>query len=313
MHQNISNSPLRQCHRCGVSKPATTEYFGVRNDYSDGLNPTCKECVNTAWRKNASERHDGRVLKRAQLEVQDGNRRCTRCGQWFPNSEEYYYSDSSKPDGLSPKCKACSNAEKTQWRANNPDKVVEASRRQRASLTPEQLEQKRAYAREYSRAYYWANRERIAKNYRLYYSQNREYHKQRTRRYNQIHGHSKSDPKSPAQVAKRHRRIARKLCLPYTLTSDQWRYCLEYFDGKCAVCGRPAGLWHSIAADHWIPLASPDCPGTVATNIVPLCHGVGGCNNSKSASLPKEWLQTRFGKKRAREILKRINDYFRSI
>jgi hypothetical protein len=73
---------------------------------------------------------------------------------------------------------------------------------------------------------------------------------------------------------------------------------------------RPAGLWHQITPDHWIPLASPDCPGTVPENIIPLCFGSGGCNNSKKAKDGYEWLLQRYGKRKACVILKRIQAYF---
>src|SRR5581483_2176482 len=57
--------------------------------------------------------------------------------------------------------------------------------------------------------------------------------------------------------------VARKRSLPDTFTERDWQRALEYWDYKCAVCGRPRGLWHTLAADHWIPLTAPDCPGTV--------------------------------------------------
>jgi hypothetical protein len=68
-----------------------------------------------------------------------------------------------------------------------------------------------------------------------------------------------------------------------------------------------------MAADHWIPLASPDCPGSIPTNIVPLCHGEGGCNNSKGKHNPVEWLDRRFGKRKAKQVLARILAYFDTL
>jgi hypothetical protein len=65
--------------------------------------------------------------------------------------------------------------------------------------------------------------------------------------------------------------------------------------------------------DHWIPLSSPGCPGTVATNMVPLCHGIGGCNNSKCDRDPQGWLLEKFGERKALEILERIPAYFRQL
>lgn len=109
-----------------------------------------------------------------------------------------------------------------------------------------------------------------------------------------------------------HKRRALQRQLPMNFTDDDWQRALDYFNGCCAVCGRPRGLWHTLAKDHWIPLSSPcpDNPGTVPTNIVPLCGGVGGCNESKNNRDATEWLRWRFGKRKARQTLKRIEEYF---
>lgn len=109
-----------------------------------------------------------------------------------------------------------------------------------------------------------------------------------------------------------HRR-ARILNLPNEFTTEDWQRALDYFGGCCAVCGRPPGLWHRLAMDHWIPITSPDCPGTIASNIIPLCHGDNGCNNSKNNHDPSKWLVKKVGKQKANQILKRIQDYFDSL
>lgn len=114
-----------------------------------------------------------------------------------------------------------------------------------------------------------------------------------------------------------HRRRSREKNLPNTLTATEWERCLTYFDNCCAVCGKRADFWTIIALDHWIPISSPDCPGNVATNVVPLCHAKPGvpsgepaCNLSKHHKLPQQWLIHRFGEQAAKEILQRIETYF---
>ena len=67
-----------------------------------------------------------------------------------------------------------------------------------------------------------------------------------------------------------------------------------------------------MAMDHWIPIVSPDCPGTVPWNIVPLCGGAGGCNNSKSDRNAAEWLIGKFGKRKGRAILRKIEAFLDS-
>lgn len=121
--------------------------------------------------------------------------------------------------------------------------------------------------------------------------------------------------KARQKVAQAKRRTALRQ-LPSTLTARDWEIALVYFNGCCAVCGRQLkDLFgtHTAAADHWIPVASPDCPGTTPTNIVPLCHGEGGCNNLKYATLPAVWLTRKFGKRKANEILARVEAYFQFV
>ncbi len=104
--------------------------------------------------------------------------------------------------------------------------------------------------------------------------------------------------------------VIRKRGLPDTFTQQDWERALEYWNHRCAVCGRPRGLWHTLAADHWIPLTAPDCPGTVPTNIVPLCHGEVGCNNSKGKKMPDAWLEERLGQKAGFQKGVEIDAYF---
>lgn len=103
---------------------------------------------------------------------------------------------------------------------------------------------------------------------------------------------------------------ARRKALPNTYTADDWAQALDYWDNTCAVCGRPPGLWHTLSQDHWLPLSHPDCPGTVAMNMLPLCYGADGCNNSKGKKEPHKWLIERLGKRKAKKKLAEIEAYF---
>ncbi len=104
--------------------------------------------------------------------------------------------------------------------------------------------------------------------------------------------------------------LARKRSLPIAFSSRDWDAALDYWGHQCAVCSRPRGLWHTLAQDHWIPLSNPDCPGTLPNNILPLCHGEGGCNNSKGSKDPIRWLEERLGKRRAAQKRAEIEAYF---
>lgn len=83
---------------------------------------------------------------------------------------------------------------------------------------------------------------------------------------------------------KNNKRGDRIAALPHDFTEQDWRYALDYFGGNCAYCGvNPATI-----KEHYLPVAGPDCPGTVPSNIVPACWA---CNSSKRDVHPREWLK----------------------
>ena len=106
------------------------------------------------------------------------------------------------------------------------------------------------------------------------------------------------------------RRRARKRSLPDTFSKDDLHFMLTYWHHACAVCGNQRGFFWTLQNDHWIPITDPRCPGTIATNMVPLCGGEGGCNNSKNKYDPHTWLMRRYGARKASVIEQRITTYF---
>lgn len=122
-----------------------------------------------------------------------------------------------------------------------------------------------------------------------YYERNRDqllaYHKdQYDQKYN-------NDPEFTARfrVASNKRR-ARKSFLPDNFSTADWQLCLRYWGDRCATCGSD----ENIQADHWIPLSAPNCPGTIPSNMIPLCRT---CNCSKHDSDPVEWIARKLSDK----------------
>jgi len=243
-------------------------------------------------------------------------KRCTKCGETKPRDQ--FNRQKDKKDGLCSHCKAC----KREHRQENAEQNREYNRK----YYRENSEQLREYAREYQQAHagkrheynreYWQqNAERLSEQKREYYQRNieriRKYRqdnadriREQARRYRQTPGGK------AANTATSQRRRARKRSLPNTFSSADWQHAVEYFGGCCAICGRPPGLWHTLAADHWIPISrgGPTAPD----NIVPTCHGVNGCNNVRRNKLPAEWLIEKFGTRKGRAILKRIEAFLDS-
>lgn len=235
---------------------------------------------------------------------------CTKCAEIKPLAE--FRKDPTKKDGLYSSCRTCCRKQARERRLRDLDASRAAEKVYRDSRRDELNALQRArYAknpdpiRERNRNNRRENLERFLESERKSYQKKKGLGK----------GYKKGDyqRKKHSILASGLRRKARKLSLPDSFSVADWRYALDYFNGCCAVCGRPPGLWHIMSMDHWIPLNNPDCPGTVPTNIVPLCHGDGGCNNSKKASDSEAWLVRKFGKKIAYTVLSRVNIFFDSL
>lgn len=228
-------------------------------------------------------------------------------GPFLPDTSEYF---GVLRNGLSSRCKLC---------------AAEYARRK----YHENLEKRRAQ----NRAAYHRHRERNNETSKAWKKRNadkvreyrREWQKANRAKANQyIYSWRKTHPGKANETTvlwrKRHPEQVRVIKRKYDsrikhlkrdFTAKDWLRALEYFKGCCAVCGRPQGLWHKLAMDHWIPVARD---GTYTSdNIVPLCHGIGGCNNSKGDKNAYEWLVEQFGTRKANQIQKRIQAYFNYI
>lgn len=222
---------------------------------------------------------------------------CIKCKREYPLTAEFWYARKNSKHGLRLDCKECTKAMKRASWAKHGHKYNENRRETRRS-SPEEV-------RQYFREWRNAHRDKLRVYFRRYYRENSAH---LTARYK---GWAKAHPATTK--ASLLRRAARKRSLPNTLTAQQWANAISYFNGCCAVCGRQLNDLFGErvgAGDHWIPLASPECPGTTVGNIVPMCHGVDGCNNHKSDRHPEEWIIERFGKRKGHQIIARIRKYF---
>lgn len=134
---------------------------------------------------------------------------------------------------------------------------------------------------------------------RRWYQNNQQRHNRRATKWLKAH--------PLVYIAKNHRYRARKRGLPVNFTAHDWQRALDYFHNACAVCGNTT---RKLAADHWIPLADTDCPGTVPSNIVPLCKP---CNSRKKGTPPDDWLHNTYDPDTANAILLRVFRYFKSL
>lgn len=230
----MSGIPLKRCSKCGVEKPATSEYFYSRTDYQGKLRSACIACTRAIGKD-----YDQRTPR---------NRRAQQMLYYHENREVY---------------------------------------------------------RERDRLRYLNNKQSELERNRLYHKRNKATISARHRSYRQ------SNPELIKSYYHNYR--ARRLSLPADLTASDIHFATDYWNNRCCICGRQfKDLFgeHTLAFDHWIPLSNPDSLGTVPHNMLPMCHGVGGCNNSKGAKDPLEWLTDKLGKRKAKQKLKEIEAYF---
>lgn len=251
-------------------------------------------------------------------------KRCTICRRELPKTTEFFY---IRTDGrVYPYCRDCQRDKRA--------KYYQVHKEQEASNARNYYERTADTRRAYSRKYYQEHRSESLTYASKYRERNKQIQKEKwlakyygnveeSRKKSRMQNAMRKDHlreyriknKERYRIHKQNRRAKEKL-LKNDFSVADWRHAVEYFDGCCAVCGRQLrdllGT-HTAAADHWIPLSAPNCPGTTKSNMLPLCHGELGCNNSKHDRDPIDWLVEKYGKRRAREILKRIQAYFDSL
>lgn len=228
---------------------------------------------------------------------------CARCKQSFPATTEYFsYKGYAWRSGYYSYCRKCEAEYAKERRKKDPEKFRAINRASRKRHP----ETKNAA----SKRYYVKHREEVRERHKRYHARTKARYAERTREW------MKKNPEKAtlSRITNYNNRRARKNNLADTLTTEQWLNAVDYFHGCCAVCGRQGRdllNTHRLAADHWIPLSKDGA--TTAENIVPLCHGVDGCNNSKRDKMPLEWLTLRFGRRKAKTILAKVETYFRSL
>ncbi len=267
---------MKTCSKCGETKPATTEFFSRRRNK---LTTECKAC-------KAEYDHEYQAKNKEHL--------AKKAREWRQKNKEHI---------AERECK---------YQTKNKERLAEYARKYQAK-NKERLA-------EYSRKWYQKNKERLAEYGREYYQKNKEHHAEYGREWRQknkdkfveLNREYRHNNKEKGRINTSNYR-ARKRNQPDTFTEAQWIACLDYFNYCCAVCGNQLrDLFGETVphADHWLPISSDDCPGTIATNMVCLCNH---CNLSKNAIMPNEWLSRHYSKKEAQQIIERIDNYFASL
>lgn len=203
---------------------------------------------------------------------------CTKCGNEYPATLEYFGPRRDRPSGLQSRCRNCERdrqrEDKRKKRAADP----EYARRQRARY----IDTYRAA----SRRWYHENKERAREQARNFRSRNPDYannwwHANSDRTSQYWRNYVDRDPER-ARLKYRKARVKRLRVVGQHTAADV-RAAYSAQNGKCWWCGEPVGDTYHV--DHRIPLARG---GT--NNADNICIACPSCNLSKGAKLPHEWI-----------------------
>jgi len=223
---------------------------------------------------------------------------CIDCEQIFPATLDYF--SPAQNGRFASRCKPCNASYVAHYREQRPEQCRLSNRQWKLRHPDYKSPNDFNWRSQHREALLAQQRERRVKNperFRNNEQRSRNRHRGQVRRRTAIYN---------------QQRRALKKNLVNDFTEIQWQKALEYFEHRCAVCEQLPTFWNILARDHWIPLTKGG--GYTVANIIPLCHsqkdGSDGCNNSKLNKDPEHWLISRFGKRKANAILKRINAYF---
>ncbi len=231
-------------------------------------------------------------------EFTSSSKRCNKCGDELPATTEYWHKNKLTKDGLCHTCKACAIARARKWGIDHRDRQHTRNQRYYVEHKEEIKQQTRDYVQNhadevkaYHADYHQRHKDKHNTKQREHRLNNRAAYDKRVRDWVMAHPDRRKAianryAKTPKGRVTHVRRRARVRSLPDTFTAQEWQMCLRYWRNRCAYCGEQKPL----SADHFIPLASPDCPGTIAENMLPACKS---CNSSKQHRDPVEWLSER--------------------
>lgn len=246
-------------------------------------------------------------------------KQCSSCHEYKSRTTDFFNYASREKDRLRRVCRECRKriyyadpikyrARAAEWQRNNPEKAAKRKREWEQTHRPppkQRNHQSSEVTRQHKRDNYrrWSRRRAEQNpnsrlNRRLFKTQHPDEHKAREREQNRL---------------AEQRRRARKRQVPNQFTNNDWQCCLLHFNGCCAYCSNPPRLFDRYAvlhADHFIPISSPNCPGTVPWNIVPACQT---CNGSKHDRDAVEWMRDKFGSRHAKRVLANIETYFDTV
>lgn len=219
-------------------------------------------------------------------------KRCTRCGNPFPRTNEYFCKDKTIKDGLGSMCKECNRAKGREYYAKNKEKVLaRVSAYDKAHPVQVRAKSRRHYYKHHDkelararkvnaqrtvqkREWYLATIEDRKAYEKRYRDENKDKISQRGKDYYRKH---------PEKAVERYTlRRARELKAEGRYTKADVDTLYKSQKGCCWWCGKDVGDDYHV--DHRIALTrgGSNWPDN-------LCISCPECNRSKGNKLPHEW------------------------
>ena len=274
---------IKICSKCKIELPATTEFFREDKRLKNGLRANCKNCERQYGRQYHQDNIDkcNENLKMWLEKNPDYHKqyRQNNLEKEKGRSKKYYDKNKNSEEYHEKKSEWC-----MRWRQENIDKRNQYIKQYRQERK-DKLKEERKY-------YYIEHRQESIEKRRLYRKENQEKENQYAKQYRR---------KNPEIMRiNNQRRNARKKNLSFGYTLKQWETAKQYFNDKCAYCGKEVKL----TQDHFIPLINGG--EYTINNIIPAC---GHCNSSKNNKNFFEWFscQDFYSKKKEQKIFKYLN------
>ena len=233
-------SKTKICAKC--KKELDINMFGKKKSAKDGLQSSCKYCVNESGREYCYKNSKKISESQKKYYKENKNKIDDRTKKYNKNNAEKikkYHKDHREEN-----IKKYTERE-TKYRNENPEKIKNISRKYREN-----------------------NKDKIIESGRKYYEQNLEKAKECRRRY-------KRNNLEKIRIYTNNRR-AKKLLLTHTLTTQQWEQIKNRFGNACCYCGKETPL----TQDHFLALSKGG--EYAFGNIVPSCQTCNSSKNKNN-------------------------------
>lgn len=209
------------------------------------------------------------------------SQKCTKCGEEYPATLEYWHRDNARKDGLRCYCKFCVREAHQHWYKTNFEKVRNKARHWYKTNSER--------ARENGRRWRKANPEKIREKVKHYQKIHPDRIREKNKRWYKANlkkarenGRRRYKANSEKALVKNHKRRARKQQAGGSFSNKDIQLMMINQRGRCWYC--QCDIRDGYHIDHRIPLSRGGTNDP--SNLVLAC---ASCNLSKHNKLPHEW------------------------